>query len=259
MSVHCLLSSQDADVRLVRLGDLPELKGRSAELNPPGRNSGAAFCGALQSRHYCSRAVSTRAWAGDIASASSHGARRLRARILDGVRGWFRADRRAAKVACRFRRRSCLCSVGPQWLPARACVSHADWWRTCRRPRKGTHARGRLYPVRLGVGGLRAGSFGGLANCGARCARHCRGDCSACEPRPYRRDLSARRTKWGDRRLGSSIGPDHRRRSRPWRLADRYLRLAVGVLDQPAARTCRCRHLAGLRTERSPRVRASST
>ena len=141
----------------------------------------------------------------------------------------------------------------------RACVSHADWWRTCRRPRKGTHARGRLYPVRHGVGGLRAGSVGGLADCGARCARHCRGDRSACEPRPYRRDLSARRTKRGDRRLGSSIGPDHRRRSRPGRLADRYLRLADGVLDQPAARTCRCRHLAGLRTGRSPRVRVSST
>ncbi len=203
--------------------------------------------------------MSTRAWAGDIASASSHGACRLRARILDGVRGWFRADRRAAEVACRFRRRSCLCSVGPQWIRAAACVSHADWWRTCRRPRKGTHARGRLYPVRHGVGGLRAGSVGGLADCGARCARHCRGDRSACEPRPYRRDLSARRTKRGDRRLGSSIGPDHRRRSRPGRLADRYLRLADGVLDQPAARTCRCRHLAGLRTGRSPRSRVSST
>src|SRR5262245_9585383 len=43
-------------------------------------------------------------------------------------------------------------------------------------------------------------------------------------------------------------------RSRPGRLADRYFRLAVGVLDQPSARTCGCRHLAGLRTGRSPRV-----
>src|SRR5262245_7955473 len=65
---------------------------------------------------------------------------------------------------------------------------------------------------------------------------------------------SPRRTKPGGRHMGCSIGPDHRRRPRPGRLADRYLRLAVGVLDQPSARTCRSRYLAGLCTGRSPRV-----
>ena len=47
--------------------------------------------------------------------------------------------------------------------------------------------------------------------------------------------------KRGDRRMGSGIGSDHRRRSRPGRLADRDLRLAVRVLDQPAARARRSR------------------
>ena len=145
------------------LSHLPELNRRSAEINPRWRNSGAAFCGAVQSRHYCRRAMSTRAGAGDIASAASHGACRLRARKLDGVHRRFRADRRAAKVACRFRRRFCLCSVGSQCIRGRACVAHADWRRTCRCPRKSTYARGRLYPVRIGVGGLRAGDIGGLA------------------------------------------------------------------------------------------------
>ena len=64
----------------------------------------------------------------------------------------------------------------------------------------------------------------------------CRGHRDAGQPCPDRRDLSARRAKSRHRRLGRGVGADHRRRSGPGRLAHRHVRLADGVLDQPADR-----------------------
>ena len=113
--------------------------------------------------------------------------------------------------------------------------------------------------VRSGVRGLRAGAFARLADRCPRRAGSGRSDRYPREPRPDRGHLSARGAEPGDRRMGGSVGSHHRRRSRPGRLAHRDLRLAIRVLDQPAARARRSGSSAGLCAEGSAASSAGST
>ncbi len=60
-------------------------------------------------------------------------------------------------------------------------------------------------------------------------------DSDAGEPGADRRELSEGGTQCRDRRLGGGLRAHHRRRSGAGRLADRELRLAMGIRDQSAA------------------------
>lgn len=74
----------------------------STDINPCQErrsNSGATLCGAVQSRGYRSRTLPARTRAGSAGWAPPHGARRLCARVLDGVHRRVSADRRVAEIA----------------------------------------------------------------------------------------------------------------------------------------------------------------
>ena len=157
----------------------------------------------------------------------------------------FGTDGRAAQAARRGRRRSRLRSVGSQRLCAGARVADIDRRRARRHLWQGPHARDRLSVVRCGLGRLRGGALGRLAHRGAGRAGDCGRPGDAGEPRSDRCHLSQGGAQPGDRGVGGRIGADDRRRARAGRLADRDIRLAGGVLDQPAAGGRRGRSAVG--------------
>ena len=201
----------------------------------------------MRPRHHRSRAVSARARPRNSGGAPAHGARGLRARLLHGVHRRLRAHGRAAQAARRARRRSGRSAVGAQRLRSGAGVADIDRRRAGRCPWQSAHAWHWLPAVRRGIGCLRAGAVRDLAHRRACLARHRRGAADAGESGPDRRDLPQGRAQPRDRRVGGRIGPDHRRRPGARRLADRDIRLAGGVLDQPADRRRRGRRALGLR------------
>ena len=189
----------------------------------------------MRPRHHCRPTMPARARTRDRSMAPPGGAGGLRARILDGLHRWFRADGRAAETARLFRRRSCLRAMGAQRLHPGAGRADVDRRRACRSLRQGAHAGCGLYRLRPVIGGLRGSALDRVADRVPRGAGDFGGDPDAIESGAHRRDLSQGRTQPRHRRVGRRFRAYHRRRTGARRLADRKLRLAMGVCDQPAA------------------------
>ena len=112
----------------------------------------------------------------------------------------------------------------------------------------------RLSRFRSRLGRLRGGAVDRVADCVAPIARRLGGDPDAGEPGADRRDLPERRTQRRHRRMGGGVRAHHRRRAGAGRLADRSVRLAVGVRDQSAAGAGRRRAAGALRAAGRPRT-----
>ena len=101
----------------------------------------ADVCRAMQPRRYRCRTLPAGARPGSAALAPAHGARRLRARVLDGVHRCDSADRRVTEIARRFRCRPRLRSVGSQRICAGARLAVIDRGRARGRLWQGAHAQ----------------------------------------------------------------------------------------------------------------------
>ena len=89
--------------------------------------------------------------------------------------------------------------------------------------------------LRARLARLRAGARGRGADRGAAGAGDRRGDDGAAEPRHHLGGVPARAARSGDRHLGRGERDQHRARAGGRRVPRRRVRLAGGVLDQPAA------------------------